>query len=297
MVRVRPTPDDASDVVARRACPGQARYHGRRRPDWGAPAERKHGRAALAGSYEALFQETGEERFILRLAQRGGAVGQALATPRLEHAIGVIYLPRTERHQPLLRGTSPGSVQCGHAPRGPAGAHGGLGTPASVRKPIRGYCERGEPHAREANTGAGAAGSAGRQAADHAGGRVRPGRDPSPSKRQARCPLDEASHRHRAEQGAASRGEARSSAGGNEVQDAAECRLRIASRTPPSQALAHPVARHVAGVETRGPRAGVTRSAGTAGPRGGSAARWSGAESGGTQGRSHAEGGLGCRHG
>jgi erythromycin esterase-like protein len=65
--------------------------------DWGAPAERKRVRAALAGSYEALFHETDEARFLLRFGQRGGAVGKALATPRLERAIGVIYLPRTER--------------------------------------------------------------------------------------------------------------------------------------------------------------------------------------------------------
>jgi erythromycin esterase-like protein len=65
--------------------------------DWGAPAEQKRVRPALPGSYEALFHETGGERFLLRLGQGTGAVVKGLAGPRLERAIGVIYLPRTER--------------------------------------------------------------------------------------------------------------------------------------------------------------------------------------------------------
>jgi erythromycin esterase-like protein len=63
--------------------------------DWGAPAERKRVRPALAGSYEAVFHEVGEPAFFLPL--RGREVSAALAGPRLERAIGVIYLPRTER--------------------------------------------------------------------------------------------------------------------------------------------------------------------------------------------------------
>src|SRR5207244_6265408 len=63
--------------------------------DWGAPAERKRVRPALPGSYEALFHEIGEPRFLLPL--RAAAVAAALAGPRLERAIGVIYLPHTER--------------------------------------------------------------------------------------------------------------------------------------------------------------------------------------------------------
>jgi erythromycin esterase-like protein len=63
--------------------------------DWGEPAERKRVRPALPGSYEALFHETVGSRFFLRLTAH--EVAGMLAGPRLERAIGVIYLPRTER--------------------------------------------------------------------------------------------------------------------------------------------------------------------------------------------------------
>jgi erythromycin esterase-like protein len=63
---------------------------------WDAPAERKHVRPALAGSYEKLFHDTGIPRFMLPL--RGDPVlASALEGPHLERAIGVIYLPQTER--------------------------------------------------------------------------------------------------------------------------------------------------------------------------------------------------------
>jgi len=64
--------------------------------DWGAPPERKRVRPALSGSYEALFHATGLPRFLLTLRDGGSAV-QALRQPRLERAIGVIYLPQSER--------------------------------------------------------------------------------------------------------------------------------------------------------------------------------------------------------
>ena len=63
---------------------------------WEAPAERKHVRPALPGSYEALFHETGIQNFLLRLSRRE-EVASLLREPRLERAIGVIYLPRSER--------------------------------------------------------------------------------------------------------------------------------------------------------------------------------------------------------
>jgi erythromycin esterase-like protein len=62
---------------------------------WDAPAERKRVRPALPGSFEALFHDLGVPRFALDL--RSGAAAQALAEPRLERAIGVIYRPQTER--------------------------------------------------------------------------------------------------------------------------------------------------------------------------------------------------------
>lgn len=63
---------------------------------WDAPAERKVVRPALAQSYEALFHETGLPRFLLNLRDRHPAI-EGLRDPRLERAIGVIYLPDTER--------------------------------------------------------------------------------------------------------------------------------------------------------------------------------------------------------
>jgi erythromycin esterase-like protein len=64
--------------------------------DWDEPSERKRVRAALAGSYESLFHETGAGNFLLNLRD-DEQTSKALGGPRLERAIGVIYLPQTER--------------------------------------------------------------------------------------------------------------------------------------------------------------------------------------------------------
>ena len=64
--------------------------------EWDAPAERKQVRAALPDSYERLFHETGIPRFLLRLRD-DRTLANALAAPRLERAIGVIYRHETER--------------------------------------------------------------------------------------------------------------------------------------------------------------------------------------------------------
>jgi erythromycin esterase-like protein len=61
--------------------------------DWGAPAERKTVRPALSGSYEELFHQMGLSSFMLELDRAHPELGKA----RLERAIGVIYLPETER--------------------------------------------------------------------------------------------------------------------------------------------------------------------------------------------------------
>jgi erythromycin esterase-like protein len=63
---------------------------------WDSPAERKHIRPALPGSYENIFHQTGIPNFLLRLGKRAEAT-VALREPRLERAIGVIYLPQSER--------------------------------------------------------------------------------------------------------------------------------------------------------------------------------------------------------
>jgi len=64
--------------------------------DWGDPPARRQVRPALPGSYEALFHQTGLDRFWLDL-QAGGASTELLREPRLQRAIGVIYRPETER--------------------------------------------------------------------------------------------------------------------------------------------------------------------------------------------------------
>ena len=64
--------------------------------DWGAPAERKRVRPALAGSYEAMFHATQLARFLLTWGE-ADRVTQGLREAGLERAIGVIYRPETER--------------------------------------------------------------------------------------------------------------------------------------------------------------------------------------------------------
>jgi erythromycin esterase-like protein len=64
--------------------------------NWGAPAERKVVRPALPDSYEALFHAAGVPQFLLDLRASNEAVA-GLRKPRLERAIGVIYLPESER--------------------------------------------------------------------------------------------------------------------------------------------------------------------------------------------------------
>ena len=74
--------------------------------DWDGPAHRKHVRPALAGSYERVFHETGIHRFLLPLRSIP-ALASALAAPRLERAIGVIYAPQTERRSHYFRARLP----------------------------------------------------------------------------------------------------------------------------------------------------------------------------------------------
>ena len=64
--------------------------------DWDGPAERKHVRPALPGSYEARFHETGISKFLLSFDGKHKAAS-ILRGPYLERAMGVIYLPGSER--------------------------------------------------------------------------------------------------------------------------------------------------------------------------------------------------------
>jgi erythromycin esterase-like protein len=64
--------------------------------EWGGRAERRPLRPALPGSYAALFHKTGVPSFLL-VFRGNQALQSALAGPRLERAVGVLYLPETER--------------------------------------------------------------------------------------------------------------------------------------------------------------------------------------------------------
>lgn len=63
---------------------------------WDGIGERKRVLSALPGSYEELFHRSGPPRFLLPLGP-GSAAATALEARRLERAIGVLYLPQTER--------------------------------------------------------------------------------------------------------------------------------------------------------------------------------------------------------
>ena len=63
--------------------------------EWDAPGQVKNVRPALPESHSAIFHASGVPNFFLRL--RGGTATEELSKRRLERAIGVIYLPETER--------------------------------------------------------------------------------------------------------------------------------------------------------------------------------------------------------
>src|SRR5439155_20268647 len=77
--------------------------------DWDTPADRKRVRPALPGSYEELLHQVGLDRFLLtlRLPEARHDVAAALASPRLERAIGVIYRPESERMSHYFRARLP----------------------------------------------------------------------------------------------------------------------------------------------------------------------------------------------
>ena len=64
--------------------------------EWDGPAHRKHVRPALASSYERLFHDAGIRRGLLPLRQ-DLELASVLSSRRLERAIGVLYLPGSER--------------------------------------------------------------------------------------------------------------------------------------------------------------------------------------------------------
>lgn len=74
--------------------------------EWGGPAHRRHVRPGLAGSYERLFHDAGLTRSLLPL-RTDAALADALLMPRLERAIGVLYLPESERRSHYFRARLP----------------------------------------------------------------------------------------------------------------------------------------------------------------------------------------------
>ena len=63
--------------------------------EWDEPAALRHVRPSLPDSYERLFHDTGLPLFALPFSIE--SLARALAGPRLERAIGVLYRPETER--------------------------------------------------------------------------------------------------------------------------------------------------------------------------------------------------------
>lgn len=69
---------------------------------WGQRGEVRPLRPALPGSYSALFHQVGIPRFLLVFRGNESLQG-ALAEPRIERAVGVVYLPQTERQSHYFR--------------------------------------------------------------------------------------------------------------------------------------------------------------------------------------------------
>jgi erythromycin esterase-like protein len=68
--------------------------------EWGAPGVVKRVQPAMPRSYERAFQESGIPAFVLPL--RPEPVAKELRRPLLQRAIGVVYLPHTERQSHYL---------------------------------------------------------------------------------------------------------------------------------------------------------------------------------------------------
>lgn len=82
---------------------GFTTYHGTvtAASSWGGPVERKRVRPGLHGSIEAVLHALGRQQVLVPLWDEG--VRAVLDEPRLERAIGVIYLPESERLSHYLR--------------------------------------------------------------------------------------------------------------------------------------------------------------------------------------------------
>jgi len=67
--------------------------------EWDQPAERRHVRPSMSGSYERLFHDVDIDRFVLATA----VARDALEEQKFERAIGVIYQPESERASHYFR--------------------------------------------------------------------------------------------------------------------------------------------------------------------------------------------------
>ncbi|HYE32207.1 MAG TPA: erythromycin esterase family protein [Methylomirabilota bacterium] len=65
--------------------------------DWDTPAERRRVREGMPGSFENLFHQVDQSRFML-LLRDDARLREALSEQRNQRAIGVIYRPETERY-------------------------------------------------------------------------------------------------------------------------------------------------------------------------------------------------------
>lgn len=65
--------------------------------EWDKPAECKKINPGIPGSYEALFHDLQYKNFLLDLRSNRKSLHSYLQFPRLQRAIGVLYLPETER--------------------------------------------------------------------------------------------------------------------------------------------------------------------------------------------------------
>lgn len=76
--------------------------------DWGGPMKIKSVVPARSDSYERVFRQSGVARSLTDLRDpRNGEVRAALAIPRLERAIGVVYRPETELYSHYFEAVLP----------------------------------------------------------------------------------------------------------------------------------------------------------------------------------------------
>jgi erythromycin esterase-like protein len=87
---------------------GFSTYHGtvRAADNWGSEGELKTVQPGLPGSYEDIFHRVGLSQFFIFLDQEHAAL-ERLREQRLQRAIGVIYLPETERFSHYFYATLP----------------------------------------------------------------------------------------------------------------------------------------------------------------------------------------------